>query len=82
MWWVAVQIPHDNPAQALVLAKQVTVLVYEGARKLCGDLSPVLVPPRYTLPPPPTVTFAALVARAAVSVMPVVCDKHSAVPWR
>jgi hypothetical protein len=40
------QVPQDNPAQALVLAKQVTVLVYDGARKLCGGLSPVLVPPR------------------------------------
>lgn len=40
------QVPQDNPAQALVLAKQVTVLVYDGARKLDGDLCPVLVPPR------------------------------------
>ncbi|KAL3131184.1 hypothetical protein ABBQ38_000488 [Trebouxia sp. C0009 RCD-2024] len=40
------KIPGDNPAQALVLAKQMTVMVYEGARKLYGDLSPVLVPPR------------------------------------
>ena len=43
----AVQIPQDNPAQALLLAKQVFVQVYDGARKLYGDLSPVLVPPRY-----------------------------------
>lgn len=48
---VVVQVPHDNPAQALVLAKKVTVMVYERARKLFGDLSPVLVPPRYTFPP-------------------------------
>ena len=81
---MVVQIPHDNPAQALVLAKQVTVLVYEGARKLCGDLSPVRGPPRYTLPPPPPhpLTIAALVACAAVSIMPIVFDEHSAVPWR
>ena len=43
---MTVQVPQDNPAQAMVLAKQVTVLVYDGARKLCGGLSPVLVPPR------------------------------------
>lgn len=43
---MAMQVPQDNPAQALVLAKQVTVAVYQGARKLCGDLAPVLVPPR------------------------------------
>ena len=60
-----VQIPGDNPAQALVLAKQVTVMVYEGARKLYGDLSPVLVPPRCTPFPMPCflvacVSFAAL----------------------
>lgn len=47
---VTAQVPQDNPAQALVLAKQVTVLVYDGARKLDGDLCPVLVPPRYNLP--------------------------------
>ena len=51
-----VQIPQDNPAQALVLAKQVTVMVYEGARKLYGELSPVLVPPRYTSSPPDKTT--------------------------
>ncbi len=39
-------MPHDNPAQALVLSKQITIAVYDGARKLCGDLGPVLVPPR------------------------------------
>ena len=43
---MTVQVPHDNPAQALLLAEQVTIAVYEGARKLGGDLGPVLVPPR------------------------------------
>lgn len=46
------KIPGDNPAQALVLAKQVTVMVYEGARKLYGDLSPVLVPPSILMEDP------------------------------
>ncbi|DBA84176.1 TPA: hypothetical protein ACH3X1_006641 [Trebouxia sp. C0004] len=46
------KVPQDNPAQALVLAKQVTVLVYDGARKLCGGLSPVLVPPRILIEDP------------------------------
>ena len=43
---VPVQVPQDNPVQALKLAKQIAIAVYEGARKLGGDVSPVLVPPR------------------------------------
>ena len=61
-----VQIPGDNPAQALVLAKQVTVMVYEGARKLYGDLSPVLVPPRCTPSPLPCFLVACCVPFAAL----------------
>ena len=72
------QIPQDNPAQALVLAKQMTVLIYEGARKMCGDLSPVLVPPRYTFPPPHGLPFAYLVTCASLSTRPVVQRLNSA----
>ena len=43
---IPLQVPQDNPVQALKLAKQIAIAVYEGARKLGGDVSPVLVPPR------------------------------------
>lgn len=41
-----IQVPDDNPVQALALAKQITIAVYAGARNLGGDLGPVLCPPK------------------------------------